>query len=700
MEISREMINYLKFPREILELALAPYQEMPTGEHPFVMQHHWRGRSVHVDWRMKVDGYLLGWTVLDNPKGTPLVETMEEAERALTSVPFIFKAKNINQGRRAETKARQPTEWIKIHGITKPGEVGATKEKIGVIYAFERGVWLSGVQKPYFHEYFIKSSTGRFFPKDQWFRIVVRRVGVPVLDPETGKPLEKREAMWRVLIPSTQEPYAISQRAMKREYKPPKENPYPFPLEWTKKNFSEQFKKWEEWKKGGTKEEKTCKYCWKFEKCTDPETLANPDRLGCENWVSIELIKSLESLPFAGYKNFADCVKKNQDKRDPSAYCASIARRVGEIKSASKFVLHFNSWMGQFVVRGVPKREWYLRIDDKGSGGVRSFFFDRDPLYYEPISGEDEGRVDRKWLDFEGKIAPRTKYNPNKKIPAIMKIVDKGAVSITSETEEGVEIINLKFNGKELKGKWRLVQEEKKAPTYNFEKLSEELAALKFVLQKHWIPKGEGKPPKFPEDFVFHWDIRFSNGTEFNLYKDPLLVETEEEIKSRRKTYSPEKIKPWMEIDEEHKFMLVGPLPTRVDPVDKGEAQIFEMSPDFVSMQFKGNKLKGYFIWKKRETDQIFMRSRLPKVEKNAILSEETGTTDDEKTIEKILRILELKALEKTKSLDLKTLEKNLERLQKETEETREEKELETKLKKKKLEFLERWIEADKNENV
>lgn len=31
--------------------------------------------------------------------------------------------------------------------------------------------------------------------------------------------------------------------------------------------------------------------------------------------------------PFAGYKNFADCVRKNKNKRDPEAYCAEVKRR-------------------------------------------------------------------------------------------------------------------------------------------------------------------------------------------------------------------------------------------------------------------------------------------------------------------------------------------------------------------------------------
>jgi hypothetical protein len=32
-------------------------------------------------------------------------------------------------------------------------------------------------------------------------------------------------------------------------------------------------------------------------------------------------------MPFAGYDDFADCVRKNRDKRDPQAYCAAIKER-------------------------------------------------------------------------------------------------------------------------------------------------------------------------------------------------------------------------------------------------------------------------------------------------------------------------------------------------------------------------------------
>ncbi|MFW5902622.1 MAG: hypothetical protein ACOCTT_01905 [archaeon] len=37
--------------------------------------------------------------------------------------------------------------------------------------------------------------------------------------------------------------------------------------------------------------------------------------------------EDMSKEPFAGYKNFDDCVKKNQDKKDPKAYCGKIQKK-------------------------------------------------------------------------------------------------------------------------------------------------------------------------------------------------------------------------------------------------------------------------------------------------------------------------------------------------------------------------------------
>ncbi len=42
-------------------------------------------------------------------------------------------------------------------------------------------------------------------------------------------------------------------------------------------------------------------------------------------------------MPFAGYKNFKTCVKKNAGKRKPKAYCGAIKHRVeGKGKSSAR----------------------------------------------------------------------------------------------------------------------------------------------------------------------------------------------------------------------------------------------------------------------------------------------------------------------------------------------------------------------------
>ena len=44
--------------------------------------------------------------------------------------------------------------------------------------------------------------------------------------------------------------------------------------------------------------------------------------------IRIVQISGRGPMPFAGYKDFADCVAKNQDKANPEAYCAAIKAEI------------------------------------------------------------------------------------------------------------------------------------------------------------------------------------------------------------------------------------------------------------------------------------------------------------------------------------------------------------------------------------
>jgi len=268
MKINEGMIDWLTVLKYLKGqtgggFSLGPYMEYPSIKNcRFVMQFHWRGKSIHIDWRMAVNDHLVGWTIL-NPygKGTPEITTLDQAKSFFGSHKneVMFRANNPNVGRRAETKAKQPKEWIKAQGVVKPGGVGATRFEVGVLHIFNEGQVILGAQKPYFHEYFIHSEKEGIFPINKWTRIIVRAVNVDQIDPVSKQKIKGTELMWRAMIPSTQEPYTISDRAMIKEWKAPK-GYTPFPEEWAKETFPEQYKKWEEWMKGAPKvEEKNSK---------------------------------------------------------------------------------------------------------------------------------------------------------------------------------------------------------------------------------------------------------------------------------------------------------------------------------------------------------------------------------------------------------------------------------------------------------
>jgi len=48
------------------------------------------------------------------------------------------------------------------------------------------------------------------------------------------------------------------------------------------------------------------------------------------------ILKRMIGKPFAGYKDFAECERENQDKNDPAAYCATIQRETEKLDDLEK----------------------------------------------------------------------------------------------------------------------------------------------------------------------------------------------------------------------------------------------------------------------------------------------------------------------------------------------------------------------------
>ena len=406
----------------------------------------------------------------------------------------------------------------------------------------------------------------------------MRAVNVNVIDPETKKPKEGTELMWRVLVPGDQVPYAID-RGFKKKWVPPK-GYIPVPPDWRK---GEKYEAWETWVKDA----------W-----TGRGSKAQTEKE--------EKAQSLEELPFADFKNWADCMRKTKaDHPDwaeerVKSYCGAIKAKTEG--ASAQFVVHYLSYMGQVVVRGIPNQRWFLRL--KEGDKIHSWAADTDFTRFSPVALEYEGIVDSKWFDYEGDIKPETKYNPSKSLTAKIQVIDKGSCSVDTETVEGAQRLSITFRGKELKGSHVVSQEEKTSSMYTIEKLSENLEAATFTLQLHEIETADGLKK--------HWDIRIDKGFEFNVWGNPLDI-TSEGIGFKANYKVCRDVKKWMNIDNPKTEMKVGDLKTYVTPIDKGKVTLIDQSPPrFYSMQFEGEKLKGYWVYLEREGLGFLERAKVP----------------------------------------------------------------------------------------
>jgi hypothetical protein len=581
VKITKEMIDP-KFYEELNifedeELA-APFGTSQYMDYPppgckrrFVMQHHWRGRSVHIDLRMEMNDHLVGWTILDNPAGTPEVKTVADAEATRKTLDWAFNFNKKNKGIRAEGKARQPKEWLQVHGIVKPGEVGSTRNETGVFDIVEHGVFWEGAQKPYFHEYFLKTDQGTYLPKGKWVRVVLRAVEVPKIDPITKKPIKDQiELMWKFMIPGDQTAYAL-QRGMKKGWKPPK-GVIPIPPDQRSGPLYEKWLQFMSGKKASTEKDTdenlndfTCEECLNCIHCTKDLSIEEP---ACEDFQMKEPVNPLAS---------------------------------------AKFNLQVNTYMGQVVIRAVPHVEFYFRLQ---TNGVDSWYLDGDPVRIAELGAMYEGKVSKKWMTWEGKIKPGEMYNPTKTLIATMRNFDSGPATVEIETDDqNRKIYHLKLHGKILKGNYDLIQEEEGANIYTWRAREQSsLASGEFVLHRHYWDNKQ------------HWDVRVKLTenpkilVEWNLWKNPLEAKTGDQIPGLLKSCNdPEK---WFITKGTGLPRKVGGLETFIDVLDHGKIDIIENTGGFMSMKFYGDKLKGFWVLKRSpEGDWFFIKSKLPQAQ-------------------------------------------------------------------------------------
>ena len=386
-----------------------------------VMQNHFRGKSQHKDFRVKMNLFLKGWTITDLPKGaiTEDVETVEDGRRWQEKVKFKFRP-DMDPATHcvAIPKAKQPVIWLMWddkgmgkYAAAPPGSVTATRFEWGVMVQEDAGYAYLTCKKPYFEEYFLDM-------KKYKGRMVIRLIGVR---PEWEKP-PKGKLQWQTWFNlKDQTPYILTRRArLRKDYVPDgvRTTASGLPPWWEKKI--------------------PVAMRWWVGKLTRAEKLARMDQ--AYNYL----------------------IEKGELK-------GTLLKESPEPRLAD-FIIRRHWWRGAVIVRGMPVQHWDLVIDS-GKDYLDEFNLELDPLIKENLEagipafrkkceiGTPKGEPFRKWMEFEGSIPPNHPEwgNPNKKIPAYMKTVDKGKVNWIEDTDL---FSSFEFKGKAVKGYVTIRREE------------------------------------------------------------------------------------------------------------------------------------------------------------------------------------------------------------------------------------------------
>ena len=200
----------------------------------YVIQLHFRGKSVHMDLRNEFNKVLKGWTLLFQIPGYPEnpVLTLKDAKNFINEnhgkidlKTGEFKERKTSSGIIRQTsirvvqKADEPLEWLNIEGIAEIGTPGSTTRYPGVFYIWDKGNVEYGSVKPYFYEYFYNGNkfNGRYIIR------ALSQYNSEIL-PASKVPEEHEIRVgeyWILIKPNDQTPYIFSDKAIEEDYIPP-----------------------------------------------------------------------------------------------------------------------------------------------------------------------------------------------------------------------------------------------------------------------------------------------------------------------------------------------------------------------------------------------------------------------------------------------------------------------------------------------
>lgn len=403
---------------QVIYKARDAYLRYPSiSQSRYVLQNHYRGRSVHGDLRFELSREeLVGWTleyqiadIIEDP-----VETMVDAEDVPLDEAFkinletgFFKERRTRGGdvRRASIrvsrKKPEPLEWLEFEGVVPPKEVdpeaaGGTKEYPGVFHRVDSGQVFFGAQKPLFHEYFLDGDL--FDPSEGNSRILMRMIShkEKVLAPGKEEELPQEPYFWICMQPKDQTPYVLDKDAVEKEWVPPK----------------------------GVS-------------CLPP-------------WIEEKVPSDLRFWEISGN------LPRHEKRVALIKYFEEKEIDISKAEEEVEFALFRRWWRGPHIIRFGPSEQvfdWVFDLDNR-----LRLLLDQNPLDNEQVAGFPEGN-DIDYSEFgeePAELSPESVLNPTKDTPAYIERLEAGEAVFF---EDSTQVKKFRIEEGPLEGVWLMNRE-------------------------------------------------------------------------------------------------------------------------------------------------------------------------------------------------------------------------------------------------
>jgi hypothetical protein len=474
-----EELNIKDVP--VIQEAKMPLESYPKNYG--ILVNHFRGKSVHLDFRRRQNGFLQGETIMNEPVGliTEPVDTIEKGKKwndVLMKKGKFRPDMDPNQKVVMVDKAQQPLEWLNAREVIfEPGQVGATKENYGVLITFDEGMVYPGVQKAYFREFFLDM-------KHFKGRMVERAIGV---GKEWEKPPAGQTVQWQAWTNMVEQtPYLLTSRGREKHEDVPPEGVSWLPPEWEQKIPSDM--RW--WKPGLSNEQKLALMDkaynsliangeLKDKPLKEEEVIIQEKQakfiLRWHWWKGQEVIRNMPAVA-SHWDLVIDTGKDYLDEwniwQDPlRTEKATADRKICNLKSPMGDSVH--GWMDfSGSIPSIDSKLQEVQVVKEISDGIYSVvnkkgdIFETKETYAKFKTGQTAYLDQRKNL-FTGKLGGAAWGNPNATIPAYMEILDSGNMELL---EDNANFSSFNFNGKILNGYYIMKKESPRSNIWVFSK--------------------------------------------------------------------------------------------------------------------------------------------------------------------------------------------------------------------------------------